>query len=361
MANEVAYGFIGSEALFTHRVKQVGQEKVDSMIAETLAEYERQTDSMLAWGMRSPIRSELVELAGSGEAQTIDEWGNPVPVKELAPYEQGYPIAFAADAWGLNRLTRAKLTVEDANRLMIRSMSRHSNTLRRRVLSALFTDTSFSFADGQNTAVTVRPLANGDSVTYVIEGADTVAATHTHYVAQAAAIADATDPFAVAYTHLIEHPSNAGSRIVSYIASSLKATTKALADFVPVASTDTVLGANLSRVREDISNDDLMKIKGPGGEILGQVDKVWVVEYPGLPTGYMITVAIDNAQPLLRMRYDDDFGPDMVEETNMVDGNREETRFLRYYGIAVHDRVGAVVTRIGNASYAIPTGYTAAY
>jgi hypothetical protein len=37
------------------------------------------------------------------------------------------------------------------------------------------------------------------------------------------------------------------------------------------------------------------------------------------------------------------------------DGNLNIQKFIRYCGFGVYNRTGATITRIGNASYAIPT------
>ncbi len=103
-----------------------------------------------------------------------------------------------------------------------------------------------------------------------------------------------------------------------------------------------------------------MRIKGPGNEILGRVGKMWIVEWKALPSTYIIAVATGNDRTFLNMRQDEEPAlQGLFRETHDVDGAREEYRFLRYAGFGVRDRVAAVVFRVGNGSYAIPTGYTA--
>jgi hypothetical protein len=45
-------------------------------------------------------------------------------------------------------------------------------------------------------------------------------------------------------------------------------------------------------------------------------------------------------------------------EDHSPDGNIQEMRMIRYAGYGALNRVAAVVQRIGNGSYAIPSGYT---
>ena len=49
----------------------------------------------------------------------------------------------------------------------------------------------------------------------------------------------------------------------------------------------------------------------------------------------------------------------LFTENHSPDGNLHESRFIRYAGFGARNRIAALVYRIGNGSYAIPTGYTA--
>lgn len=358
MANGVTYGFIGLEAMFASRVLEVGQELVNTAIQATTDEYKRQSEAMTSvWAMPSNTIQELVLLPGSGVMQDIDEWGNPLPTKDGASYTAGYPLKLAADAWAVSRLAKPKMTVEEVNRRLLATLRKDTAWLRLRMLQAVFTNTNRTFTDPQVGDVTVLPLANGDGTTYMIEGTD-APATDNHYLASASAIADNANHYVTIYDELIEHPSNSGE-VVAYIASSLRQTTLDLTDFVPIQDSSVILGADSDRVR-NLGESELARIQGPGNEVLGRVGKMWIVEWKALPAGYIIAVDIGNIRPFLNMRQDDEPSlQGLFRETFSVDGARAEYRFLRYAGFGVHDRTAAVVFRVGNASYAIPTGYTA--
>jgi hypothetical protein len=82
------------------------------------------------------------------------------------------------------------------------------------------------------------------------------------------------------------------------------------------------------------------------------------VEWSILPNNYMIAVTTDGPRPIA-MRQETNAqlqGFRLVAERN--DHPFYESQWLRIAGFGAWNRVGAAVIRIGNASYAIPTGYS---
>ena len=66
------------------------------------------------------------------------------------------------------------------------------------------------------------------------------------------------------------------------------------------------------------------------------------------------------AGPFLKRReYDAPEVQGLFSELHSPDGNTKIVRMLRYTGFGAFKRVAALVYRIGNGSYAIPSGYTA--
>jgi hypothetical protein len=357
MANTLAYGFIGLEHLAQERVNTIGVRRVWEAIQLTLDEYNRQIDGMMsAFVQRTTVAKERIMLPGSGTMQPLDEWGNPQPVREEGHYDVGYPIQGAGHAWGTNRVTRALITVEEVNRQMVEALRRDADWLRRHILAALFTHTSWTYDDkigpGGNAGlgdVTIQPLANGDTVPYLRVGG--TSATDSHYLAQAGAIADAANPFPVIYEELMEHLTNDGE-VVVYVPRNLTVAIEALTAFVPVGDPAITYGANVDLLRASIG-------RGFGDLVLGRVNKCWVIEWRALPDNYLLALA-EGAGPVVKMReYPAPELQGLFAEDNSPDGNLEEIRSIRYCGFGVANRVAAVVYRIGNSSYAIPSGYTA--
>lgn len=357
--NTVAYGFTGLADLFAQRVVEVGYPRIYTAITDTLAEYNRITGSILStWVARTTVAQEQIELANEGTLQPVDEWGIPLPVQVSGSYKVAYPIQGGGTAFGDNRISRAMMTVEEANRYTLDSLKRDADWLMRHALAALLDNTTWTFNDkiGPNGTkglgdITIQPLANGDAVTYLRRGG--ASSADNHYYAQAAGIADATNPFPTLRAELVEHPRNRGP-LVSYVASSLAASIGALTEFVEASDPDVRYGAN-----SDTLEANRAEILGPGVEVLGKTktSNMWVVEMPNLPSGYMISVAT-GAGPALRMReYPAPELQGFFPETFSPDGNKVLRSFLRYAGFGVSDRTAMVVSYIGNAAYQIPSGY----
>lgn len=353
--SETAYGFIGLEHLFDQRVKEYGVERVRGLIEKTTTAWNGEINAMMeGWAARTTIIKERVELPSSGTLEPLDEtgWGNPSPTREWGYYDVGYPIQGAGAAWGTNRITTAMMTLDEANRQMLAIMRRDATWLRQHMLAAVFTNTEWTYADKFLGDVTVKPLANNDSVVYLKSG-QTNPGTANHFLAQPQGISDAYNPFPTIYDLLQEYPSNSGPYVV-YVAPNLKASIEALADFAKVEDSD---------VDPRITRDRLKRVDRsvamPGGRIYGKTDNVWVVEWRALPANYMVGYAM-GAGKFLRMReYDDATLQGLFPEYHSPDGNLNLNRFLRYCGFGVYNRIAACAYQIGAASYAIPEGYSA--
>jgi hypothetical protein len=350
MANTLAYGFVGLDHLFTERVSDSNVRVIRDAIAQSVGEHNRQV---------AAISNELVvpteeysirfKQPGSGTLQPLDDYGNPKPVREGGFYDVAFPIQGGGTAWGDNRVSRALMTVEEVNEHVLGSLRRDADWMRRHMLAALMDDTSWTFSDPEHGDLTIQPLANGDTVTYVRRNGNS--ATDDHYYAQAAAIADGANPFPTIYSDLVEHPVNAGAEIVAYVASDLTTSIQGLANFEPVQDPDVELGSGSNRLVGSTA-------AGFGEEVLGKVDKVWIVEYAQLPSNYGLVVARGSASKVLAMReYPADDLKGLFTEDNSPDGNLQEYRMIRYAGFGAQNRVGALAFYIGGASYVIPSAY----
>lgn len=356
MANSVAYGFVGLSDLFSQRVATVGVDRVWNAIQESSQEYNRVVNGMLGeLSDRLIIAQEQIELPGDGTLQPLDEWGNPLPVQPSGSYQVAYPIQGGGTAWGTNRVSAAMLTVEEANRFTLDAYQRDADWLIRHMMAGLLDNTTWTFKDvvGPNGAkglgnITIQPLANGDSVTYVKKGASAPTAD-THYLAQAAAIDDSHNPFPTIYTELVEHPSNSGP-VKVYVATDLVSTIEALTNFVEVRDPDIQYGLATNQLAGALD-------PGFGDRVLGKVDNCWVIEWGRLPSSYMVGHA--SGVPVLGMReYPAPELQGFFPERHSPDGNLWVNRFIRYAGFGVRNRVAGLVYYIGGGAYAIPTGYS---
>ena len=353
------FGYLRTTDLYTQRVAVVGVQRTFEAIRSHLAEYTRVLQGMMAEiAEKTTLAQEQIELPGDGTLQPLDEDGNPLPVLPSGEYKVAYPIQGGGTAWGTNRVSRELMTVEDAERFTTDAERRDADWLIRHMLAAWFTNTTYTYKDkvGANGAkglgdITIQPLANGDSVTYVRKGA-AAPATDDHYLKQADAIDDTHNPFPTIEAELTEHPSNGNRRILVYIPTNLRDSVIGLATFVDVA--DPNVDDPNTAVATNVPNP------GFGDEVLGYIrgTKCWIVLWSILPDGYMLAKVEGKA--FLKMReYPAAALQGFFPENANVDGNHLISRMIRYCGFGVADRVAALVYRVGNASYAIPSGYTA--
>jgi hypothetical protein len=354
--NAIAYGFTSLTSVMADRALHVGEGVILDAIQQSAIEHTKALNTMLSTLCQRTIKGkELVLQVAGGEMQPLDEKGNPIPVAGVSPIEIGYPIQGGGTAWATDRVSRAYMTVQDANKKTIEAMGRDMRTMRRRFLASVFDNVEWTFTDTalELGSLTIKPLANNDTQTYLRTGG-AAATIDNHYLAQASAIADASNPFPTIYSELAEHPGN-GTDIVCYCPTNLISTIEALGDFVPVKDAY-VIPAMTSAT---LASTDYPRILGAGDEVSGRVSKCWIVEWKALPDSYIVAHAL-NAGAVVGMR---EHVPanlqGLIVENNSPDGNIAETRMLRYAGFGVRNRVAAAVMRIGNGSYAIPSGYDA--
>lgn len=362
MANSNQWGYYGLRHLSGQRVATAGTQRIYTAVLESAAEYNRTVDALLAdWVEPTTVGQQQVELAGSGTLQPLDieGEGNPLVERPSGNYTVGYPIQGGGTAFGDNRVTRELMTVDEVARNIMNARQKDADWLIRHMLSALFTNTAWTFNDrvgpdgGAGLGdITVRPLAiAGDGIVYARKGGS--ASTDTHYLAQASGIADATNPYPTIFDELIEHPSNGNGEVTAYISSSLVATTKALASFETVAQRGIQYGANA-----DLAMGDMFGNTGVGDRVVGYADNVRIVEWSWMPAGYIIA-KVDGVAPLAMREFPAANLQGLFPENHSPDGNHLAYRWLRYAGFGVRNRVSAVVVRIGNGTYAIPSGFSA--
>lgn len=356
MPNQVLYGFHELKDIFTDRIVGNTIRLVDTAIQQAVEEHNRQLDALLGLFVERTTEPQLRYLQGANmRLQPLDDDGRARPVKVSGYYDVGFPLQSAGSAWGANYVTRAKMTVEDANRITASMLIADARWVRDHILAALFANAAWTFEDELYGNLTVRPLAiTSDGITYQLATGADAGGTDQHLLAQANAIgAGADNPFPTIYTELTEHPENAGATIIALIPTGLKASVQALATFNPILDPNIRPGAN---------SDALVGTLGVDvpGTVFGYEDSgVWLVEWPNMVANYIVAVAAGPNPRPLAMREDPEAelrGFQRVAERN--DHPFYESQFLRRAGFGAWNRVGALAYRIGNGAYAVPTNYS---
>jgi hypothetical protein len=349
------YGFHQLADLLSTQAVEVDRNLLMSAINMSTAQHNQQINELLSLFSEDTAQYKVkFQSAVSTKNQPLDEFGRSRPIKLGLPYETAFPIFTSGNAWGADFIALQKMTVQQLNDLTSTMLLGDARYNRDCVLAALFNSTNGgrAFQDPQYGALSVQGLANGDTVKYVLANTD-APATDSHYLFQAADIADATNVFATVYTELMEHPENAGGTIVTFIASDLVEDAEALATFVAVGDPNIAKGANADTIVGSLG------VQLPGTAVLrGRTNNQWIVEWPSLPSGYGISLVVGVSEPVLRRRQD----PEAQLQGFRPQGERQdfpyfEQQWFRRCGFGAWNRVRAACFLIGAGAWAIPAGY----
>lgn len=347
----VLLGLLTEQDLAGQRVTTVGVSQVLDAVNQSVAEHNRQLNALMGlFATRRTDAQTRYELAGSTRSQPLDANGRARPIKSLGYYTVGFPIQGSGNAWGRNYRTSVKMTVGEVARVVSTILDGDSRWMRDHVLAALFYENSttpWTFSDTEAGDLSIYGLANGDSTTYqIMSGADS-AATDDH-VKGATSITEAV--FQDIHDELVEHPENAGE-VITFIPTASEATVMALTNFFPVTDPNLRSGSGVTELARSLN------ITTPG-KLIGYIAGCWVYTWAGMPSDYLLGTTVGGT-PALAMREDPESelqGFKEVAERN--DYPWYETQYARWAGFGAYNRVGAIIYRTNNSSYAIPSGYT---
>ncbi len=353
MTIKVAPGFVDLIELANQRVTEIGWNVITGAVELSAQLHTEAMNELLSSICEEPPAvKEKVEIAVRTELQPLEgEFDRPKPVGSLYSYEAGYPLEKGGHAFGTGRESRVKMTVGEANKFTLQGIQADANWMIRRILHALFWNTSRTFADKEFASIPCVPLANADTQEYVFQNGDTT--TDSHYLFQADAIDATHNPFPAIYTELREHPENSGDPIV-YVATNLKPSIEALAGFVVNENPAIVPGS---------ATTTLSRLPGIpfGDKVLGMVDDCWIVEWMRLPSGYMVAHC-EGDEPFMGWRQDS--APELrgfFVESYTDGGVLQATGMIRYSGFSIRKRTKALVMLIGAGAYTPPAAYNVAW
>lgn len=361
MANQIAYGFHNLQDVFSENISNVTVETLNAAILQSAQFYANELDNLMMGlvgeleGNSAKVR---VKVGIGGELQPGSQNGVPIPIRKFNAYEQGWPFMRGMDSFGFNEESYAKTTVAGMNELMVTVQRRDAAWNIRRILAAMFGETTWTYTDDDDQvgALSIKGFANGDTDVYM--GVNGDFAVDDHYGAQVNAIATGADnPYPAIYEELYEHPTNM-EPFIAMIPSGLTATTKALSSFNinPGLNPFVSYGDNVT-----LATMDVERYLGFGTRVLGEADGMVIVESRRLPAGYIVYYAAGNPVPILKRRQEPEPSLQGLRMA-MYKPNTNFTQwdFYRKAGYAVNDRVGGGVYQIGNGTYQIPANYNPA-
>lgn len=297
-------------------------------------------------------------LPGGGQLQRLGRQAPSAAVKRSGEWDVAYPLRGYGASLGGSRVDLAYMTVQEMDAHLKTIQSQDLNTLRARVLTALFEEDNLVWTDPIHGAITVRRLANADGTNYPpIVGSEDDTTGETHYLAPGYAedaISDANQPVITLRDELVEHfggRNTKGDNILVFHNSSATEYLADLTGYVEVAEQFIQYGQD---------SDIAINIPNAPGRVHARCTGAWLSEWDWIPEEYMVAIHLEAPRPLV-MRVD-------PSDTGLGTGLRlvaeEESAPLhqmyyeRRFGFGVGNRLnGAVIEVSGDGSYAPPSDY----
>lgn len=358
----LVYGLQDLESYRESTLEQVGIRNVAEMVSQFTTIYNRVVDTWLGTVAQRNAEWNLLPinrywLPAVPTLQDVDEFGVSTPLQSVEYYDMGLPLFEGEFSVGYTATSARVRTVEQLNTDLRNMQTADRKWMQRRALETLFTNTSWTFLSKKEdkrfpAEIPIFPLANGDSRSFV-DKTGAVITSRQHYLAQSAAIADANDPFPT-IRDLLDKYAGATGRYVVFIPTNLKAATRALSAFYSLPETSFVNRP----ITEATVSDQIQSLLLWGDRVLGEHDAgITIVEWEQLPSGYMFAMDAGRSPLGIRERIEEPLRGMLNMNYQEHFGNEVGSRWKRILGMGVVDPTAGVIYRVGNASYAIPTGY----
>lgn len=350
----VLYGFHSLQDVLDNRAATIDQQILSDAINAAVAAHNADLNAAISlFANKQTTDPQIgVNQMAEGELQGLDEWGRPLPRRIPAPVSRYAPVFTAGDSIATNYILEQKMTVQEVQDRLQSVLLADTKWNRRQLLSALFQNTAYNFTDPQFGTLAISTLANGDTETYLRANSGTASVDTHHKGTAALAEATLTDMRA----ELIEHDENGGdtAQVVVFVPTASKATAQGFTNHVDSPDANLTFGTGVNQYTGSFA------ATAPGTPFGYNAEaQVHLREWNKLPSDYAIAVTDSGLSPLL---YRED--PEAILQGFHEIPGRENTPYLqriwmRRRGYAAYNRVGAVVYRTNNGTYAIPSGFTA--
>lgn len=354
------FGVLGVPATEADFVVNMGQELIFDAVNEVLGYHAAD----LAAAEKVFVKGETTKfqmrwLSPGGGLMTPagqDPLGPGPAVGRYGEWDVGFPLRFYEESFSASRRALADMTVQELNAHIDTILERDIRRRRQRILTALFEDTAYTFADIVHGNVTLPRLANTDgSVFPPVPGAAAGADDHhfresTYTVAN---IVAASNPLLDLRPEILQHfggRAATGTDILYLHGTDQTQYIDVLAGFTQIGDLQIDYG----------EDTDLSKfIAGIPGRLYGRAYGCWVSEWSWMPATYGIAVHL-RYPPLLR-RVHHSLPSDLTLVSRNNDHPLESAYYSANYGYAVCNRLSAAIIEVsGDApaeAYAPPGAY----
>lgn len=352
MAAELLNGFSNLKDVVNNRVIGDLIPVVTDAVDQSIREHNKVSEDMDSLFVQKTTNFKVrYKQMGAAKLQGLDEHGRALPVKAAGYYDLGFPLRDAGIAIGDTRIALAKQTVKDVNDKLSLILQADLRWKRDQIMGALFDNAGYTFADPEHGDLAVKGLANNDGTLYLIRAGAEDGAQFNSYRA-ITAMNDANSPFRAIYADLTKQPENfGGGRVITFIPTNLEDEVTGLASFIEETDPDITLGANSDRLTGGFG------VSVPG-EVLGKVERNWIVRWDALPSDYTISVITSGARPVAMREHPEAELQGFNRVANRDDDPYYESQYVRHAGFAAWNRVGAIITHVdADGTYDVPTGF----
>lgn len=352
MAVQLLNGFSNLKDVVNERVTGDLIPTVTTAIDQSIAEHNKVTEDMMRLFVTDTTEFKIRYKSpfAAAKLQPLDEHGRARKIKSAGYYDLGFPLRDAGVAIGDTRIALAKKTVGEVNTQIQTILEADKRWLRDMILAALFDNAGYTFLDPEHGDLAVKGLANGDSVEYLVRAGNEAGETANHF-RTITAMNDGNQNFNTIQRDLHKRPENAGGgKVISFIPGNLEASVMGLANFIEVTDPDIQLGANTEKLTGSLG-------ASVPGEVLGKVDRNWIVRWDSLPDNYVISTITSGDRPLAMRQHPEAELQGFNRVASRDDDPYYESQYVRYAGFGAWNRVGAIVTQVTGGSYAVPSGF----
>lgn len=350
----VLYGFHNLQDVLDQRATTVDEMVLRDAINQAVAAHNADLNASISLFANKQVTEPQIGVAqmADGELQGLDEWARPLPRRPIPPVSRYAPIFMAGDSIATNYVLEQKMTVQEVQNRVQSVLLADTKWNRRQLLSALFTNASYNFPDPKYGTLAVSTLANGDAETYIRNDSGTASADTHHKGATALDNTVLTD----IRSELIEHDENGGTdaQVVVFIPPTSSAAAKALTGFIAASDDNVTYGTGSTTYEGSFA------ATAPGIPLgYSTTAMVHIREWSKVPANYAVGITDGAMSPLLYREDEEQSLRDFHEIPGREDIPYLQRIWIRRRGYAANNRVGAVVYRTNNATYAPPAGFTA--
>lgn len=343
-------------------VNHIGQQIVFDAVQELLRVHNEVVTELSAIFIEktTELYQERYMLPGGGELQALGRMGPPQAVKRYGSFDVAYPLRMWGAQQAGNRVDLAYLTMQEIDASLDTIMLQDLNTLRRRIMTAIFEDTQLTYEDEIHGTLYIKHLANGDATLYPPVHGSEIEAADNHYSETDYGITSIDEPIdnpiVTLRDEVIEHFGGRTTEGRQFVVLHNEDATPWFAKF----SGYTKIEESFLKVGDDTAT--LSGMPPIPGRLHGRASGAWLSEWAWMPATFMIGILLDAPPPLVRRVDPADTGlsPGLqLIQTDVVYPMRGAF-YENRYGIAVGNRLSAAVIEVSGegGSYTPPTGYT---